>query len=96
MHGNRGRPAANRIPETVKSRLLELAESEYAGFNDVHLQEALERDHDLRFGREPLRSLLRSTGRKPKRKRRPPKHRRRREPRPCRGMTVQWDGSYHS
>ena len=40
VHGSRGRPAANRIAEALKSRLLQLAETEYAGFSDVHLQEA--------------------------------------------------------
>lgn len=95
VHGNRGRPPSNRTCETLKQKVLDLVEEEYEGFNDVHLQEALLRDHDLCIGRETLRSLLRCNGRGPKRRRRPRRHRRRRERRSRRGMMVQWDGSHH-
>ena len=95
VHGNRGRPPTNRISEASRQQILDLVEDEYEGFNDVHLQEALLRDYDIRIGRETLRGLLRSGGHKPKRRRRARRHRRRRERRPRRGMMVQWDGSHH-
>ena len=94
VHGNRGRTPANRTPEALKDEILELAEAEYGLFNDVHLMEALERDHGIRIGRETLRGWLREAGRPPKRKRRSPAHRSRRKRRPQRGMMVQWDGSH--
>jgi hypothetical protein len=73
-----------------------LVKEKYEGFNDTHLCEMLAEREKISIGRETLRSLLRSEGILPKRKRRAPRHRRRREPRACRGMMVQWDGSFHA
>jgi transposase len=94
-HGNRGRPAPNRIADETRQRILELVKKKYAGFNDTHLCEVLAEREKIVLGRETLRSLLRSAGQGPKRKRRARPHRRRRDPRACRGMMVQWDGSWH-
>lgn len=94
-HGNRGRPASNRLSAATRQRILELVKQKYAVFNDTHLCEVLAEREQIVLGRETLRTLLRSEGIGPKRKRRVSKHRRRREPRPCRGMMVQWDGSHH-
>ncbi len=94
-HGNRGRPAPNRLAAKTRQRVLELVKKKYAGFNDTHLCEVLAEREKIVLGRETLRSLLRSAGMGPKRKRRVRQHRRRRDPRPCRGMMVQWDGSWH-
>lgn len=41
VHGNRGRTPVNRIGPGVRSRLVELATTEFAGFNPVHLAETL-------------------------------------------------------
>jgi transposase len=95
-HGNRGRRAGNRLPTLTQQRILKLVGEKYEGFNDTHLCEVLAEREQIRIGRETLRVLLRSEGLGPKRKRRPPRHRRRREPRPCRGMMLQWDGSPHA
>ena len=95
-HGNRGRRAPNRLAEETRQRILELVKRKYADFNDTHLCEVLAEREQIVLGRETLRSLLRSEGLGPKRKRRVRQHRRRREPRPCRGMMVQWDGSWHA
>lgn len=94
-HGNRGRPAPNQITAEKRQQILDLVKKTYKGFNDTHLCETLVEKEKITIGRETLRSLLRSEGIAPKRKRRAPRHRRRREPRPCRGMMVQWDGSHH-
>ena len=94
-HGNRGRPAANRLAPETRQRVLELVKGKYVGFNDTHLCEVLAEREQIVLGRETLRTLLRSEGIGAKRKRRVRQHRRRREPRPCRGMMVQWDGSVH-
>ena len=94
-HGNRGQPASNRLAAETRERILKLVKEKYQGFNDTHLWETLVEVEKIVIGRETLRSLLRCAGIGPKRKRRPPRHRRRREPRPCRGMMVQWDGSVH-
>jgi len=91
-HRLRGRPAARRMSPEQAAHLLELARGRYAGFNDTHLHEALAEREGLRLGRETLRRLLRQAGLAPKRRRRP---RQRRDPAPCRGLMIQWDGSLH-
>jgi transposase len=94
-HRSRGRPAANRLAAEVRHRVLELVGDRYGGFNDTHLREALVEREGIAIGRETLRRLLRSQGIAAKRRRRPRKHRRRRDPSPNRGQMVQWDGSTH-
>ncbi len=59
-HGNRGRPAANRLSAKTRQRVLELVKETYEGFNDTHLCEALAEREKIVLGRETLRSLLRS------------------------------------
>jgi len=38
-HGNRGKRPANRISETVRKQVVDLAKSTYQGFNDTHFWE---------------------------------------------------------
>jgi transposase len=94
-HGLRGRPASNRLNPEVAERVLTLVAGSYAGFNDTHLCEALAQREGITLGRETLRRLLRHAGVRPKRRRRPRQHRRRRDPVACRGLMLQWDGSVH-
>jgi len=94
-HGNQGRASPNRLAEDRRARILELARTRYAGFNDCHLASMLAANEGIEVGRETLRTLLRSAGIGPKRRRRPPRHHKRREPSPCRGALVQCDGSEH-
>jgi len=46
-HGNRGRAPHNQLPERVYRRVLRLAKTTYAGFNDHHLTEMLLEEQDL-------------------------------------------------
>jgi len=94
-HGNQGRAAPNRLAESRRARIVELARTRYAGFNDCHLASMLAEHEGIEVGRETLRTVLRSAGIGPKRRRRPPRHHKRREPSPCRGALVQCDGSEH-
>ncbi len=80
-HGNRGRPATNRLSAETREWVLELVKGKYAGFNDTHLWEVLAERELIALGREILRILLRGPGIGPKRSGRSPVHRRRREPR---------------
>lgn len=94
-HVSRGRPSHQRTPESTRNRILALARTRYAGFNDHHLQEKLVEKEGFSLSRETLRRLLRAAGIGPPRKRRPPAHRQRR-PRAAReGELVQLDGSPH-
>jgi hypothetical protein len=74
----RGRPSPRRLPEPGRARILDLARTRYAGFNDLHLCEKLSEVEGISLGRETLRRLLRSAGIGSPRKRRAPAHRQRR------------------
>jgi len=94
-HANRGRPSHRRLPPTVRDRILRLARTTYAGFNDHHLREKLTEQEGFSLSRETLRRLLRSEGIGSPRKRRPPVHRQRRLRSARIGELVQLDGSPH-
>lgn len=95
VHGNRGRPSANRTGDTLRKQILTLVEERYKDFNDTHLTEILAEREEISIGRETLRSILRAAGHGPKRKRRPKRHHRRRERSATKGLMVLWDGSFH-
>ncbi len=95
VHGNRGRPPANRTSDELRDQILVWVEGPYAGFNDTHLTEILAEREGVSIGRETLRGILRATGHRPKRKRRPNKHHRRRERSAAKGLMLLWDGSPH-
>jgi transposase len=94
-HRRRGRPASNAIEPDLKTRILHLHEQDYGDFNDTHFTEMLDKQDDISVSRETVRSILRSAGKPPKRKRRPRKHRSRRPRKPKPGIMMQWDGSPH-
>src|SRR5882672_3751744 len=77
-HASRGRPSHRRLSQRVRDRILQLARTTYAGFNDHHLCEKLVEKEGFSLGRETLRRLLRSAGIGSPRKRRAPTHRQRR------------------
>src|ERR1017187_5898604 len=61
-HASRGRPSHRRMPDRLRDRILYLARTTYAGFNDHHLCEKLCEVEVFCLGRETLRRLLRSAG----------------------------------
>jgi transposase len=94
-HANRGRPSHRRLPDAVAERIVQLARSTYAGFNDHHLCEKLLEREGFSLSRETLRRLLRKNGLGSPRKRRAPAHRQRRVRSARLGELVQLDGSPH-
>jgi transposase len=94
-HAGRGRASPRRLPALLRQRILHLARTTYAGFNDHHLTEKLREAEAIRIGRETLRQLLRAAGIGPPRKRRPPAHRQRRARRLREGEMLQVDASPH-
>jgi transposase len=94
-HASRGRPSHRRLPDAVRERIVRLARTTYAGFNDHHLCEKLVEREGLSLSRETLRRLLRQHGLGPPRKRRAPAHRHRRVRSARLGELVQLDGSPH-
>lgn len=97
VHGNRGRTPVNRTDDGIRARLVELATTEFAGFNPVHLAETLaEEGHaELAVSPRTIRRIMAAAGRSLPRTRRPPRHRSRRERMPRAGMLLQVDGSRH-
>lgn len=95
QHGNRGRAPANAIPDVVRSKVVELARTTYAGFNDHHLQEKLAVVEGLPVSRQSVRRILRGAGISSPQRRRAPKYRSRRERRELEGAMLQLDGSRH-
>src|SRR6516225_3582126 len=94
-HGNRGRPSPRRVSDTIRTRVLTLARTRYAGANDHHLTELLREREGLRLSRQTVQRLLRAAGIGSPRTRRPPRHRRRRQRMPQAGLLIQLDGSQH-
>ena len=94
-HGNRGRQPAHTVPERSKERVRMLAQGPYQGFNHCHLTELLAEREGLQLSRSSVRRILLEAGVRSPRKRRPPKHRSRRERYPEEGMLLQIDGSRH-
>ena len=94
-HGNRGRASPRRLADGDRARILELARTEYRGYNDTHLAEALAEDEGIAISRAALRRLLRGEGVASPRRRRAPRYRSRRERMAQAGLLVQVDGSRH-
>ena len=74
---------------------MHLAGTRYYGVNHTHLSELLSEREGIDIGRTTLRRILLDSGLQSSRRRRPPKHRVRRQRMPRAGMLVQLDGSYH-
>lgn len=96
VHGNTGRPPANRLSDPQRAKIVRLAQKKYVGFNDQHLTEKLVDDEKLTVSRATVQRVLRAAGVRAVRRRRPPKHRRRRDRKPQAGMMILWDGSRHA
>ena len=94
-HGNRGRRPANATPDSLATDVVLLARTRYVGVNHTHLSELLREREGIDIGRNTLRKILTGAGVTSPRRRRPPKHRVRRQRMPCEGMLLQVDGSYH-
>ncbi len=94
-HGHRGRKPANVTPTTVIADIVHLAGTRYQGANHTHLTELLSEREGIHIGRTTLRRILLDAGLSSPRRRRPPKHRVRRQRMPREGMLIQLDGSYH-
>ena len=94
-HGHRGRRAPNATPAAVACDVVHLDGARYLGANHTHLCELLSEREGIDIGRTTLRRILVNAGLKSLRRRRPPKHRVRRQRMPREGMLIQMDGSFH-
>jgi len=94
-HGNRGRPAPNRVPRRLERRIVRLARTTYAGFNHQHLTEKLAEACGIVLSRPTVHRILLAAGLPSPRPRRRRRFRRRRDRMPQSGLLLQWDGSHH-
>ena len=95
IHGNTGKPSNHGTPEGLQEKVLQLSQNRYGEFNDTHFTEMLTEREEIRLSRETVRKIRREAGIVPKRKRRPMRHRKRRERKAQEGLMVLWDGSPH-
>ena len=95
VHGNRGRASPRRIDEATRERVRVLAQGRYDGANDCHLAELLAEREGISMSRISVRRILRAAGIASPRRRRPPRHRSRRDRMPQAGLLLQTDGSRH-
>ncbi len=95
IHGNTGRIPWNRTADCIRQRVIEFSRELYRDFNDLHFTEKLSEDQKIELSRETVRKLRRRVGIEPKRRRRAPRHRKRRERKAQEGAMVLWDGSPH-
>lgn len=95
VHGNTGRVPGNRLAEKIRRRIVELRRTKYDGFNDHHFTEKLVAVEGVEVSRSSVQRMLRGAGIGAPRKRRPPRHRRRRERKAQAGLMLLWDGSRH-
>ena len=75
--------------------MVRLASTRYQGANHTHLSELLAEREGIHIGLTTLRRILLDAGLTSPRRRRPPKHRVRRQRMPREGMLIQMDGSHH-
>ena len=94
-HGNRGRQPPNAVSDDLAGAVVNLAATRYAGTNHTHFTDLLREREGIDLGRQTVRRILTKAGMSSPKRRRPPKHRVRRERMPQAGMLVQVDGSHH-
>ena len=94
-HGNRGRVPWNATPAAIRQQVVAMAQERYTGINHTHLEELLAQREGITLSRSTVRRLLVGAGVPSPRRRRPPRHRCRRQRMPQEGMLLQLDGSHH-
>ena len=94
-HGNVGQKRPWALKQSVRRKIVNLAKTKYAGFNDTHLCEKLAENEAVMVSRETVRRVLRGAAIASPQKRRAKKYRSRRQRRPRMGEMVLADASRH-
>lgn len=97
VHGNKGRTPKNHLSASVVEEALRLCgkDGPYHDFNVCHAHQMLTERHDVKLGRSTLERLLKDSGTRTRKRKRPIVKRCHRERSACAGMMVQVDGSPH-
>lgn len=95
LHGNRGKPSPNRLPDSERKRIVALVSEKYLDFSPTFAAEKLSESHGITHDPKTIQSILIEANVWTKRtKRKKEQHRSWRERRPAKGDLVQFDGSY--
>ena len=95
LHGNRGKPSPNRLPDSERKRIIALVSEKYLDFSLTFATEKLSESHGITHDPKTIQSILIEANVWTKRtKRKKEQHRSWRERRPAKGDLVQFDGSY--
>jgi len=94
-HGNRGTTASHALPEDLIGQVVDLYKSKYPAWNFSQFHEKLTEVEGLELCPSSVGRILKGAGYASPKKRRPPKHRSRRERKSCEGAMLQLDGSPH-
>jgi transposase len=92
----RGQPAFNRIPESVKQKIIQLAQNTYSDFGPTFMAEKLSERDGIKIGKETLRKMLSAAGIWKSKSAKKISVHQSRERRTCFGEMVQIDGSPHA
>ena len=92
LHGNRGRPSAQRLKAEVRTQVVALLERLEPRLNDCHVRDLLV-ERKVEISAETVRLIRRELGLAPKHRRRPARHRRRRLRAARTGSLVLIDGT---
>ena len=87
-HASRGRRPPNAVSDELAAAVVNLVRTRYTGANHTHLTELLQEREGIDLGRQTVHRILTRAGLPSPRRRRPPKHRVRRERMPRAGMLV--------
>jgi transposase len=96
VHGNRGRPPIHRIDDDTRQRVMNLAQTTYAGANYQHLRDLLEEREGIVLSRASVPRIVLLLRPQASSGRNQPQHRRRWKRNAREGMLVQIDGSPHA
>jgi len=95
IHGNRGKPSPNRLPDSERKRIVALVSEKYLDFTPTFAAEKLSEVHGITHDPKTIQSVLVEANIWIKRvKRKKEQHRAWRERRPAYGDLIQFDGSY--
>lgn len=96
IHGNRGKPSHNRLPNGERKKIAALVSETYLDFTPTFAAEKLAEMHGITRDPKTVHAVMVEAGMWSKRTRRKKEqHRNWRERRPAYGDLVQFDGSYH-
>jgi len=95
LHGNRGKPSPNRLPDVERAKITAIVREKYLDFSPTFAAEKLSEAHGITHDPKTIQAVLVEANVWTKRvKRKKEQHRAWRERRPACGDLVQFDGSY--